>query len=92
MKFLLAYVATFSSATVIGVAEDVTTNVGALAVLSGVLIFVLKWFRDTQKEQLKTQRETVKALNDLKSEFAGLKSSCSLANKFSTATENEEGD
>ncbi len=69
MRFLGAYALVFSSSTVIGLTEQVT-DVSALAVLAGVLIYILKWTRDDRKE-------FIKHIDDLKKEVISLKDHCS---------------
>jgi hypothetical protein len=72
MRFLGAYALIFSSSALIGLTEQVT-DVSALAVLAGVLIYVLKWTRDDRKEFLKH-------IEELKKEIRSLKDHCNKVN------------
>jgi hypothetical protein len=64
MKFIAGYIGIFGSSTLIGLigVADKIPEAGALVVLSGVLIYILKAHREDRKEFLAEIKELRKEL------------------------------
>jgi hypothetical protein len=71
MKFLAGYIGIFSTSALIGLVgvADKVPEAGALVVLAGVLIYILKAHREDRKEFLVEIKELRKGITELSTQL-----------------------